>query len=678
MKIARACSILALAVAATASVQAQNNSPAPILLGPFVGVDLALESGRIPVYAFSADCGEFTSGMANIVTAGAILTYSSLFAPRLGLSLAGSVSSSTGIFTTAPTGPTSIVEQGVLIQLEREYRLRHKALRFTADLLGTFRPLTHLELAAGLSVGYQPAISFSQTDNITGPDNYSFPDGQSSHTMLDGKKLSSSLVQFGPRIRVAYRLPVGPRLWLQPALTAHMDLASVVREARWQRFGAGAAIAVLFDLTPEQPAMPQPHAVEEKSKPVPLLKAAIELYGIDDHDQRRPVATVKVDEILYRQHTPLLPIIYFDQAALELPTRYQGLPVAGTDTLKLEKLAAKSIVEMQHYTLDVIGWRLRADTNAHITLIGSTSQDEAAALARGRAETVRSYLERTWGIGHERMTINDGNGNLQHSNEATEDGRADNRRVEIIASVPEITSSLVTEQIVRNFNPPVIRILPSFESEAGVRNWAVTISQETNIIARYSNRDDQTMDDSEFTWSIIHSKIDSALAPLVAELVVEDSAGTKARALTYIPLELEKQLRVVDGAVEHQGNHEQIGHTLVAFNYNSAELKASHEATLDQVARQVHDSAQITIVGYTDRIGDERYNAGLSTQRAEQVASALRARLQRRGIQGVRIKANGAGMETERFTNHLPEGRTLSRGVSIIIEQKIVADAPGQ
>ena len=39
------------------------------------------------------------------------------------------------------------------------------------------------------------------------------------------------------------------------------------------------------------------------------------------------------------------------------------------------------------------------------------------------------------------------------------------------------------------------------------------------------------------------------------------------------------------------------------------------------------------------------------------------------GIESVQFTATGAGIETARFANDVPEGRVLSRGVSILVEQ---------
>jgi len=663
MNIGRACTFLALCLTAAVRGLAQQDSSAHILLGPIFGMEYGLERERIPVYGFFPDCGEFMSGNARIISGGALLSLPSLFSDRLGLSFTAALSYSAGMLAGSPADEVVIVDGTRVIRLEREYRLEHEFLRVGLDLLGIFRPFGHLELGAGISTAYIPSISFQQTDNIIGPDDFAFPGGRTSREMLDGPQLRSAGVQFGPKLHIAYRLPMGRRIWMQPALTAGADLLSLVEQEAWRRVSLGGRLSILFDLSRE-PAPPPPPKV------IPRLSAAIDLYGVDEDQRPQPVAAVMVKEELYRQNMPLLPLLHFDRNAASLPERYARLTRAGADTFTLESVGAMDLLEMQHHILDVVGWRLRNDTSTTITLIGSTSREEPPTLARTRAETVRDYLEQTWGIDHSRIAIGETGGHVQRSSEATDDGRADNRRVEIVSRSRDIIAPVVAEQVVREFNPPMIRILPTYDVEAGLMNWTITISQGSNIITRYSYRESAGGTEPEFVWSIIGDHIDSALAPLVAELMVQDSTGAVATARAEVPLVLTKQLTVRDGRVEHSGNYERIGHTLVAFSYNSSELTSQQESAIAAMAGEIRDGAVITIVGYTDRIGDERYNMGLSLNRASRIAEALGTILKERGVRGVTIRTNGAGIETERFSNDLPEGRALSRGATIVIEQE--------
>ena len=87
------------------------------------------------------------------------------------------------------------------------------------------------------------------------------------------------------------------------------------------------------------------------------------------------------------------------------------------------------------------------------------------------------------------------------------------------------------------------------------------------------------------------------------------------------------------------------------------------------IASAILPGARVRVTGYTDRIGNERRNRDLSLQRAERVAAELERRLAARGITGATITIEGAGPEVSRFENDLPEGRFLSRGVSVVVEQ---------
>jgi outer membrane protein OmpA-like peptidoglycan-associated protein len=115
---------------------------------------------------------------------------------------------------------------------------------------------------------------------------------------------------------------------------------------------------------------------------------------------------------------------------------------------------------------------------------------------------------------------------------------------------------------------------------------------------------------------------------------------------------------------------ERISYALVAFGYRSDVGDKTHENWLREMAELLKPGAEIRITGYTDRIGDDRYNLELSQGRADYVAGRLRSLAAQRGIRDIRIDARGVGVETGRFPNELPEGRILSRGATVIIEQR--------
>jgi outer membrane protein OmpA-like peptidoglycan-associated protein len=302
-----------------------------------------------------------------------------------------------------------------------------------------------------------------------------------------------------------------------------------------------------------------------------------------------------------------------------------------------------------------------------LQVYGSRSDDESEQIAASRRAAVRDYLADVWAIARSRIIDGTGNGPLQPSTQATDDGRADNRRVEFVGSDRALFSPVVTTRIIQEFDPPQLRLTPRITAEAGVRAWRIVIRQGGVELARYSS--DSNAPAGDLTWSIVHDRVDSVLQPLVAELEVTDSAGGVVTTRTEAPLLLRKIGRSVDDRSELGSNGERVSFSLVAFAFDSPELGEQNESQITEIVSTVRPGARIRVVGYTDRIGNERRNRDLSLERAGRVAAELERRLVASGTTGATVTFEGAGPEVSRFENDLPEGRFLSRGVSVVVEQ---------
>jgi outer membrane protein OmpA-like peptidoglycan-associated protein len=102
----------------------------------------------------------------------------------------------------------------------------------------------------------------------------------------------------------------------------------------------------------------------------------------------------------------------------------------------------------------------------------------------------------------------------------------------------------------------------------------------------------------------------------------------------------------------------------IYFDYNSAEIRAESEVTLQQIAQALnaHPDWTLSIVGHTDSIGGSDFNRDLSERRAEAVRTAL---VEGHGIAANRLAASGAGDSRPVDTNDTPEGRTRNRRVEL-------------
>jgi OOP family OmpA-OmpF porin len=107
----------------------------------------------------------------------------------------------------------------------------------------------------------------------------------------------------------------------------------------------------------------------------------------------------------------------------------------------------------------------------------------------------------------------------------------------------------------------------------------------------------------------------------------------------------------------------------VQFEVGAAVLLPASERLLDQVAVVLFDHPEILklrIEGHTDSQGSNASNQKLSQQRAE----AVRAYLEKAGVEPPRLLAKGFGETKPIADNRTPEGREQNRRVELVIAER--------
>jgi OOP family OmpA-OmpF porin len=101
----------------------------------------------------------------------------------------------------------------------------------------------------------------------------------------------------------------------------------------------------------------------------------------------------------------------------------------------------------------------------------------------------------------------------------------------------------------------------------------------------------------------------------------------------------------------------------VNFAFNSAKLTTDSYDVLDQVAASLADWSDVRVVveGYTDSVGDDKYNLGLSDRRAK----AVRDYLISKGIKSSRLEWKGYGEADPIASNSTEAGRAQNRRVDL-------------
>lgn len=103
----------------------------------------------------------------------------------------------------------------------------------------------------------------------------------------------------------------------------------------------------------------------------------------------------------------------------------------------------------------------------------------------------------------------------------------------------------------------------------------------------------------------------------------------------------------------------------ILFEIDKATLNEQYKGELSQLATILnkYDDTNILLAGHTDSTGSEKYNLGLSRNRAQSVADYLAAQ----NVDAVRFTTKGYGMSDPVASNDIPEGRAQNRRVEVAI-----------
>ena len=129
--------------------------------------------------------------------------------------------------------------------------------------------------------------------------------------------------------------------------------------------------------------------------------------------------------------------------------------------------------------------------------------------------------------------------------------------------------------------------------------------------------------------------------------------------------ELQRQLDLLNAKPTDRGMVLTLGDVL--FETGRADLKPGAAENLGRLVTFLnkYPDRTVAIEGYTDSVGTEDYNQGLSERRADSVKSYLT----RQGIDSTRVSASGKGMSEPVAGNDSASGRQQNRRVEVVISQ---------
>jgi|GEM_PF-2143554 len=573
------------------------------------------------------------------------------------LSIAVGYDDLTSLFTSSPNDsyegydPINNIYQRIVTRQSVLFTLR------------SIRTALELEIALGGGILFRAGPSCSipiagssrERDVVVSPSNATFLDKTQQREVPEGTgDLGAIGVRLGMGAVLAWRLPLGNHLFLEPMVGADMGLTPV--QPSWTPLVLRGGIGLGHAAAPWSPP-PAPIA-EMMPATEPAPAGATPFMAIPRIDLLSDGGPIRLRRQIVARYVPLLPVIFFDKDSAAIPSRYGGIHPGVAMNFDEGRLPGNA-EEAHRQVLDVIGKRLSEHPRARLTVTGATSIDESnrPVLARRRADAVAAYLIDRWGIDRRRITIASRSEPAVPSNSEHPEGRQENRRVEIVASQEELERPVQIRSVEPTIEPNEVAFITGVSSQSPIERWRIDITAgDGGPVRRIEGAGSP---EGIMRWELSQADRERMLSggDLFYRMSVYDGAGQSAETVPrLLPLQLDTTISIASAAGRPDNSAEFL---LLRFEYDRSELTRRGGRDIASVLERIGPGSAVSIIGYTDSTGEIGHNRELALERARRVAAMIPA--------GVKADYRGASPDEAPYGSGSPEGRFLSRTVRIII-----------
>jgi outer membrane protein OmpA-like peptidoglycan-associated protein/opacity protein-like surface antigen len=400
----------------------------------------------------------------------------------------------------------------------------------------------------------------------------------------------------------------------------------------------------------------------EELKKVGISVNITKVTGIDESGKEIPgKAKLIVEQFRKSVTQPILPAIFFDEGSFTIPSKYRRLKAADRGTFKMADLAGKSNYEIYRHTLNIIGKRMEENPAAVLFVTGCNAnvgvEQGNQKISEQRAQAISDYLQDVWKVQAKRIIIQKRDLPEVPSNSAEPTGAAENRRVDLSSTLPELMAPVVSDVIAKIPNPPTVRFGIEINAGAGLKQWNFEVTQfQDDEVATVFQRTGTNTYPQQLDWNLAQeaNTVPSSGQDLTVQLSMTDINNKTGDApLTAIPVE---QINVQKKELEGKGDKRIDWFDIIGFTGGaSPALDEVNQKTIESIKAKLKPDAVVTINSYTDNTGDATQNKQLAQKRADFIAKAL-------GLANAKINAVGP---TTLHDNNNPEGRMYNRLVRV-------------
>ncbi len=548
---------------------------------------------------------------------------------------------------------------GNYTEVETEQHVDYALKYLRAALEAELALASDLHLRIGPNISIPLSGSVVEQEMIVSPANATFLDRRQERTIPEGTGSVDDLkMRLGVAASLSYRLPLGPHLFFEPQVGIDYGLTKIQPDWSPMLIRGGIDIGYSFG----EPERPRPVEVAESS-PVPPAPA----------EPRRPVpapfsANVAVAVVnaklpiefrrqIVARYVPVLPVLFFEKNSSRLPTRYRT--DIGASGFTESSVPADAVVAHRE-VLAIIGSRLREHPRATLMVTGTTSADEEnrKGLAEARAAQVADLLSRLWGIERRRITTRGVTDPAVPSNSEYPEGREENRRVELEFSESGLYEPVKLRVVEPMTEPREIEFTASATASAPVERWELVLNSASGT-GPIEHLEGTGAPLATVRWSLTQEDRERVLnaGGVNYRLTVRDAGGNAASSQpASLPVRVDTTVTVTSSASRPVNSAEFL---LVTFEYDRAQLTRRGGEEMKEILARIGPRSTVTIVGYTDALGDAAHNRALAADRARAIAALLPA--------GTKVDARGASPDEAPYASDSPEGRFLSRTVRVTV-----------
>ncbi len=652
-----------------------------LMLGGFGAVTLNMHKGTFSTFDGLLDCGKFSDATTIGWQAGNIVDY--YFSKNIGVSGRlyyydgrGDFSSNTVLQGAIWLGGSTYVNYNS----ENELDVSLYYIGFDALFKYNFDDVYYVAL--GPSLGYCLRAFYTQKETIQEPVGAKFPNGSDSRQIsaghFDETQGKSRNFRIGGTLALGADFPLSENVYLNPEISYTLPFNDVITNTDWQLHTLKAAVGLKFTLGEKEviikeapPPPSEPKEVQIVAKPAPV--AALQAKNKMNDGSVLNYAEILLKDELVNDIIPILPYVFFAPNSSELPDRYVRLSNSSTSSFDENQLS-DDVIGVYHNLLNIVGKRMQTYGDAKITITGCVEalddNGNVQDLARSRAQAVKNYLENVWGIEPARISISERALPELPSSRNEPDGREENRRVEISSTDQRVLEPVRIAQKTTDIEPNSVLFMPNMQFSESVANYTFSLKNGDGAQIYYTYGENAPPE--MLPWQVNKNNIASYISPkqslsyLSAQLDYTSQDGKSNNSEVQIPVRRMISSRTASGEVLQNMQVERFN--VIFFDFDKPRVSSFNQYLVDFIQQKMRTNSNVTIFGYTDRLGPEGHNLDLSQQRADAISESIRKR-----IVPESMTSKGVG-ETLIYDNNLPECRFYNRTVIIEIKTPIGDD----